>query len=50
MLLAGLPFITTPIIKMSGPNAFEAIEKNYIDLAHVNHDADTHRQYDFYKS
>ena len=50
MLLAGLPFITTPIIKMSGPNAFEAIEENYVDLARVNHDADTRRQYDFYKS
>lgn len=50
LLAAGFFFINVPIIKMSGPNAFEAIERHYVDFERVNRDIDTRRQYDFYKS
>ena len=50
LLAAGFFLINTPILKMSGPNAFEAIEERYVDPQRVNQDAGSREQYDFYKS
>ena len=50
LLVAGFLFAMTPIVKMSGPNAFASIERVYVDLDRVNQDADTREEYDFLKS
>ena len=50
LLVAGVLFAITPIIKMSGPNAFASIEGSYVDLDRVNRDADTRAEYDWLKS
>lgn len=49
LLVAGFLFLDFPIIKMSGPNAFEIIEKNFVDLGRVNADKETQERYEFLK-
>ena len=50
LLVAVSLFAFTPIIKMSGPNAFASIEERYVDLGRVQHDSDSREQYEFLKS
>lgn len=49
LLVAGFLFLDVPIIKISGPEAFEVIEKRYVDFARVDADKETRRDYEFLK-
>lgn len=49
LLVAGFLFLDAPIIKVSGPDAFEVIERKYVDFARVDADKETRRDYEFLK-
>lgn len=47
LLVAGFLFLDVSIIKMSGPNALEVIERKYVDFARVDADEETRSDYEF---
>lgn len=49
LLTAGFLFLDGYIIKMRGPEAFESIERTYVDFARVNADEDAKRTYESLK-
>jgi len=49
LVVAGVLLLHLPILKMSGPNAFEGIEQNYVDHARVDRDERSREEYAFLK-
>jgi len=50
LLVAASLILITPIVKMSGPNAFASIEEKYVDFERVRRDSESREQYELLKS
>ena len=49
LFVAGYLFLSAPIVKWRGPDAFRALEKEFVDTARVERDEKSREQYENYR-